>query len=572
MEDIGSTGSESGPIVFAVSDTTDTSASVPGAVLLPGRYYVWYVAATNWRGFERSESYFLTQSAPDPHGSWSTNFTYPPPDEYGNGTGLTGSVESFCSFDDGEGVAVYAGGWLFATANDGIDPGDGIARWDGASWSPLASDPTNGNAPGGVFRYDGTSGLVSAMTVFDPDGAGSAFGECLVLAGEFAAAGASFTESTSVANIAFYRRSDHSFHALGGGLSMPFPSSPSVRALAVFDDDGAGPHPACLYAAGEFEVDLGAAGVAKGIARYDPSANNGAGAWLPVGAGLVIGTQNPDDTDSEASVYSLCVYDDGGGPRLYAGGWFTKSGTASLNNLARWSGSVWESVGDGVALDSESAVPVVFCMIPFDDDGDGPNPASLFVGGQFDHAGSVAAANLARWDGAAWTDVGGVTGGYYYPPAVKAMAVMDPDGPGPQPEQLYIGGLFYFAGGHPVNHLARLDPDGWHALGGGVAYPDIEFVPSVHSLAQRIDAMDSHRSLYVGGFFTQATGAESQFIGTWSPHCLADYDRNDFINGEDFDAFLADFEVAAPAADIDGNGFVNGDDFDLFAAAFQNGC
>jgi len=54
--------------------------------------------------------------------------------------------------------------------------------------------------------------------------------------------------------------------------------------------------------------------------------------------------------------------------------------------------------------------------------------------------------------------------------------------------------------------------------------------------------------------------------------CPSDYDSNGFPNGEDFDAFVLDFELGNIAADWDANGFVNGDDFDGFAAAFEAGC
>ncbi len=54
--------------------------------------------------------------------------------------------------------------------------------------------------------------------------------------------------------------------------------------------------------------------------------------------------------------------------------------------------------------------------------------------------------------------------------------------------------------------------------------------------------------------------------------CPSDYDSNGFPNGDDFDAFVADFEQGLIAADWDANGFVNGDDFDGFVLAFEAGC
>ncbi len=51
----------------------------------------------------------------------------------------------------------------------------------------------------------------------------------------------------------------------------------------------------------------------------------------------------------------------------------------------------------------------------------------------------------------------------------------------------------------------------------------------------------------------------------------ADFDNNGFINGDDFDTFVALFADGDAAADWDGNCFVNGDDFDGFVDAFVRG-
>ncbi len=54
--------------------------------------------------------------------------------------------------------------------------------------------------------------------------------------------------------------------------------------------------------------------------------------------------------------------------------------------------------------------------------------------------------------------------------------------------------------------------------------------------------------------------------------CPSDFDGNGFVNGDDFDLFVAEFEAGGAGADFDGNSFVNGDDFDAFVAAFEAGC
>src|SRR5262245_24424056 len=53
---------------------------------------------------------------------------------------------------------------------------------------------------------------------------------------------------------------------------------------------------------------------------------------------------------------------------------------------------------------------------------------------------------------------------------VTALTRWDPDGPGPAPEQLVLGGSFLLAGTVAASHIAAWDPaaDTWSALGSGL--------------------------------------------------------------------------------------------------------
>jgi hypothetical protein len=88
------------------------------------------------------------------------------------GSGMSGgssrTVYALAVFDDGAGPALYAAG-NFRSA--GGVPAAGIARWDGAAWSPLGA---------------GIGGYPYALTVFD-DGAG--VGPALYAGGSFSTAG-----------------------------------------------------------------------------------------------------------------------------------------------------------------------------------------------------------------------------------------------------------------------------------------------------------------------------------------------------------------------------------------------
>lgn len=60
-----------------------------------------------------------------------------------------------------------------------------------------------------------------------------------------------------------------------------------------------------------------------------------------------------------------------------------------------------------------------------------------------------------------------------------------------------------------------------------------------------------------------------QFVNTG---CLADFNADGFVNGDDYDAFAEVFDTGESLADVNRDGFVNGDDYDLFAEAFDGGC
>ena len=54
--------------------------------------------------------------------------------------------------------------------------------------------------------------------------------------------------------------------------------------------------------------------------------------------------------------------------------------------------------------------------------------------------------------------------------------------------------------------------------------------------------------------------------------CPADYNDDGFLDGFDYDAFVADFEAGTPAADFNRDGFLDGFDYDDFVTAFELGC
>ncbi len=316
-------------------------------------------------------------------------------------TGVNDTIAALTVFDDGTSTALYAGG-DFSRAGD--QTADGIAKWDGSSWSPLGSGVSvNGFLPGPVY----------ALTVFD-DGTGHA----LYVGGGFTRAGGQMALSIAKWN-------GSSWSPLGSGVSG---AASSVRALTVFDD-GTGP---ALYAGGWFSSAGGQP--ASSIAKWDGSS------WSPLGSGI------------SGQVIALTVFDDGTGPALYAGGWFTAAGGQPARNIAKWDGSSWSPLGQGVGwFDNSDAM--VQTLTAFDD-GAG---AALYVSGWFGSAGSLLVGNIAKWDGSSWSYVGDNFLDRLVNDIVEATTVFD-DGTGPA---LYAGGWFTNAGGQPANRIAR-----WGCVGG----------------------------------------------------------------------------------------------------------
>ncbi len=140
--------------------------------------------------------------------------------------------------------------------------------------------------------------------------------------------------------------------------------------------------------------------------------------------------------------------------------------------------------------------------LTWDPDGAGPAPAQLIIGGMFDVVDLIPANNVAAWDGSAsggWTDLqGGMTDGKLFS-RVSALGTYN--------GELIVGGLFGLAGEVPANNIASWDGTTWKPLGTGTSSNIGD--ADVNCMAE------FQGKLYVGGLFQFAGGVVVNFIGAW---------------------------------------------------------
>ncbi len=269
-------------------------------------------------------------------------------------------------------------------------------------------------------------------------------GSDLYVGGEFGMAG-----GISVSNVAKWNGS--SWSALGSGVGG------SVYALAVSGSD--------LYVGGNFSS---AGGIpAKNIAKWNGSS------WSALGSG------------ADWWVDSLAA----SGSDLYVGGRFSTAGGISVNRIAKWNGSSWSALGSGVnGVNDVNNLYEVYALAV--------NGSDLYIGGNFNQVGGVAASKVAKWNGSSWSALSSGLGGTVNSPAhADALVVSGND--------LYVGGNFISAGGTSASNIAKWNGSNWSALGSGVN-------SRVFALARE------GTKIYAAGSFTTAGLNASSLIGLYT--------------------------------------------------------
>lgn len=209
-----------------------------------------------------------------------------------------------------------------------------------------------------------------------------------------------------------------------------------------------------IYAAGDFTSIGGVS--ANNIARWNGTS------WSSLGAG----TNGP--------ILKIKFSTTGA---LYVGGIFTTAGGLTVNNISKWENNTWAAL-----IDSSTGISGTnneIRSIGFDEKN------QLYIGGNFDTAGGVSAARIARWNGMNWSALGSGTSGFVQ--AIESSG-----------DYLYVGGNFSLAGNITVNRIARFNKvnESWETLGNG--------------LSGNVNTITSKGSyIYVGGSFDTASDVGS---------------------------------------------------------------
>jgi len=182
------------------------------------------------------------------------------------------------------------------------------------------------------------------------------------------------------------------------------------------------------------------------------------------------------------------------GSNVYVGGRFTRAGGGggiTALNIARWNGSSWSAMDTGLDVENcgspkdPALCDVLVAAIAVDGSG------NVYAGGAFSKAGSQRTGPVARYNGT-WSALGD----YRWDGPVSTIVALGSS-------DVYVGGNFTQAGGATANRIAHWNGGSWSALGSGLNN-------AVYALAT------SGSDVYVGGNFTQAGGGAANYIARWN--------------------------------------------------------
>jgi len=197
---------------------------------------------------------------------------------------------------------------------------------------------------------------------------------------------------------------------------------------------------------------------------------------------------------SGSYVASLAIHDDGSGESLFAAGSFSiVGGGASGAQVARWDGSMWQSVGGGLQGGYTNSIKSF--------------QGNLVAAGYFDSADSIlGSAKLARWDGSVWHGMDAQS--EIFLNSFWDLEVYDDGATG---EQLYIAGNYGDLNGNPaLDHIAKWDGTTYSGVGGTIGGAVPLIVLDLHQAD-----LGSGNHLFAGGRFLTMGGIAALNIAQW---------------------------------------------------------
>ena len=210
---------------------------------------------------------------------------------------------------------------------------------------------------------------------------------------------------------------------------------------------------------------------------------------------------------------------------VYAGGAFPgMGGVANTAGIAKWSGGAWSAMGTGVTVGAGLGVTSICVNLSGD----------IYVGGDFENAGGVAAADyIAKWSASAWSSVG------VFNLTVRTLSV-SPDG------NVLAAGGFTVINGISIARIARYTGASWFPLGTGLngyCYSS---------------AITKSGFIYVGGIFTSAGGVSiADRLAGWNGTAWSALPI-DLPGSANANALLADGDDIYFGFDTEGNATIYG--------------
>jgi hypothetical protein len=222
---------------------------------------------------------------------------------------------------------------------------------------------------------------------------------------------------------------------------------------------------------------------------------------------------------------------------LVVAGRFTRVGDVAANNIARWDGTAWHPLGQGIEGGTVSTLAI--------------HQGDLVAGGDYWFAGGIVCRSIARWNGTDWSPFGrGLEDALTNPREVRAIGsdsnalvvavdvfienyYGDPT-PSPYPFLLFswsgtdwvplspgangpvwtfafhdgamfAGGAFDSIGNVPAKGVARWDGSTWSEVGGGIG-----------DYGRSVNAMVTYSGqLIIGGGFDSAGGNSASNVAAW---------------------------------------------------------